>query len=543
MIAARLGIGCSAALAAPLLAQDLLWQRPIPPSTTEYEHLMPFADYDRDGCRDFLQVVTLLSNTANQQFTLQICSGRDSAVLWQTPNLGFWGQRFACHAGDLDLDGWPDLFFARNLQNGSTDVVAYSPRTSQALWQVSGPTSGQYGYALLGDLDVDGDGRPDLVTITSHISHSQAYVYDHQGALLYTVPCLSLGRIAISLADLGDLDGDGGDDFVIGCNDSTTQGALVVVSGRTGTILRVSHGLLPGDKLADHASNFGDLDGDGVDDYAGFPWITAQRAIAVVFSGATGQVLRTWPEFGNSVVCGEDCDQDGVPDLVVGADWLVAPNTYGSTRCYSGRDGTELWRVEHVPAVPGSGYGSSGGGWMEYSASLGVQPGNPYPVVAWLDFNYAAPGTFYERVRAYRTSCQGQGVVTGSPCTSSGTEPRIGARRTTTGCRITVARSHAGALGALLFALDRAAPWPAHAALPLDLAPLGMPGCDLHLVPDTLTLRLLGTTGIDRGYAQVDLPHQLTTIAGSLGATAQWLVFDPATLAYAATAAHSLQGL
>ena len=56
-----------------------------------------------------------------------------------------------------------------------------------------------------------------------------------------------------------------------------------------------------------------------------------------------------------------------------------------------------------------------------------------------------------------------------------------------------------------------------------------------------LYLRLLGTTGIDRGYAAVDLPFQLTTSALGISLVAQWLTFDPATLHYGATARHELR--
>ena len=59
--------------------------------------------------------------------------------------------------------------------------------------------------------------------------------------------------------------------------------------------------------------------------------------------------------------------------------------------------------------------------------------------------------------------------------------------------------------------------------------------------PDGHHLRLLGTTGIDRGYAAVDFPFHLTASALGISIAAQWLVFDPVTLGYGATAKHELR--
>jgi len=78
--------------------------------------------------------------------------------------------------------------------------------------------------------------------------------------------------------------------------------------------------------------------------------------------------------------------------------------------------------------------------------------------------------------------------------------------------------------------------------LPLDLTAFGLPGCNLYVGPQVTHLRLLGTNGIDRGYAAVDLPFQLTTSTLGTSVVAQWLVLDPTTLDYAATPKHQLRG-
>jgi hypothetical protein len=157
-----------------------------------------------------------------------------------------------------------------------------------------------------------------------------------------------------------------------------------------------------------------------------------------------------------------------------------------------------------------------------------------------MDLDWFVPGTYMGRVRAYNTARAGQGPITGLPCSSiKQYAPQIGAREATTGARITIAKAPPGALGLLCLAL---LPQTSYAGLPLpiSLAPLGLPGCKLHVGPDAHYLRLLGTTGIDRGYAAADLPFHLTASALGTSIAAQWLVFDPVSLDYGATAKHEL---
>lgn len=529
-------------LAATLLpqwatAQQLLWQIPSPPSSTQRIEMYPYTDHDGDGYRDLLEAVLLNSSTTPTQ-AIQVVSGRDGSVLWsRTDPVG----RLR-YAGDMNGDGRPELLVLQPTfgRIGYVSVSVYSTSANAVLWEASGLESHGFGSAFLGNLDLDADGRPDVVVITSSFTHSWVYAYANSGRPLFSFSLLPT-KIAISLGSLGDVNGDGGDDFVIGATDPSDRGALVVVSGRTGAVIRESYGLLPGDRTAEHASNLGDLDGDGVNDYGAFPYWSAFRAMAVAYSGATGALLQSWPIYGNSVVTGEDVDLDGVPDVVYGADYIVSPNVYGSTRALSGRDGTELWRVDNFRAPPGSGTSNGSSAWMESSASLGVQPGSPYPVIGWLDVQWFAAGTGTGRIRAYRGALDGQGPVTGTPCSNRGAPPQIGARNTTTGARVTVAKAPAGALAWLSLSFPNQTSYGGH-PLPLDLSPFGLPGCTMYVAPIALHLRVTGTTGIDRGYAAVDFPFRLTAAATGIDAVAQWLVLDPVTLDYAATAMHRLRG-
>ncbi len=519
-------------LGASLPAQQIRWQVPSPPSTDTYLQMYSFADYDLDGYRD---VLSLVYDNAPGPLSflsrLQIRSGVDGSVLHELVEIRLAN---VAHAGDMDEDGRPDVAVLWDWGTNTNEIFLRSPATGQTLWSVTGLFSEGFGDRMLGGLDVNRDGRSDLVVSSRSVISSKLFVYDHTGSLLWTKDMLALGRLVISMAKMGDMDGDGCDDFVVGSNDSTGRGALDLVSGKNGNILRTSFGLVPGDRLSAHVGNIGDIDGDGIHDFVAFPYWSSTGMNVVAYSGATGAVIRTWFEYGNSAVVGDDHDQDGVGDLVVGADWPTAPpNAYGSTPCYSGRDGTLLWKVDNFLPPPNTGSNGTSG-WMEYSANLGVQPGSPYPVVAWLDTLWWTIGTYHGRIRAYEGTRAGQGPVTGTACTSRGTLPLIGTRATTTGSRITVAKSHPNALAVLWLGIS---PLPQ----PVDLSPFGLGGCNLYVAADATFLRTLGTTGLDKGYAAVDLGYQLAQAGVGLAAVAQWLVYDFATGDHATTQLHGIR--
>ena len=238
-----------------LPAQESAWQIPSPPSTTYFGPISSFVDYNGDGYRDLLAVAILNSGIIGQQTNaLQVLSGADGSSL-QTIVLPVLYR--ASHAGDVDGDGGPDVAL---LQTGSGvggqfALQIYSLATQAVIWQQLGPQNGAYGFAMLGNLDTSGDGLKDFVTITSSSNDSRVFVYDNSGSTRYVMQISGIYGVAVSLANLGDMNGDGGEDFLVGINDFSTRGTMLLVSGLTGAILRTSQGLLPGDKTCDFVSN------------------------------------------------------------------------------------------------------------------------------------------------------------------------------------------------------------------------------------------------------------------------------------------------
>jgi len=142
-----------------------------------------------------------------------------------------------------------------------------------------------------------------------------------------------LEQFGYSVAVVRDLDGDLVRDVLVGAPDAVfgrTAGSVFVLSGANGSLLSQIHGPSPGDCFGVAVEEVGDVDGDGVADFA---LGAHQRAAALpaagpgfvtVVSGADGSLLHSFrgsalgDRFGTAIA-GADLDGDGFGDVVVGA--------------------------------------------------------------------------------------------------------------------------------------------------------------------------------------------------------------------------------
>ncbi len=237
-------------------------------------------DANLDGYADY--AIGSPSYSSNGHFwngELVVYSGVDGSVLWTIEGdawvelLGF----SVAGIDDVDGDGRRDLLVG-SIGNG--DVKVYSADGS-VLNTLTGPWGSQFGYSLAACGDLDGDGVRDyLVGAPSYSSTSPAqdyrgavYVYSAKTAtLLYVFVGDWYDGMGLTVSSLGDVNGDGVPDLLAGSSSAygngTYSGMIRVASGADGATIRTVYGDALNDRLGSSLVGMGDMNRDGVDDYA-----------------------------------------------------------------------------------------------------------------------------------------------------------------------------------------------------------------------------------------------------------------------------------
>jgi hypothetical protein len=298
--------------------------------------------------------------------------------------------------GDIDGDGRSDFIYSSPFMdtNGKTNngiVRVHSGATGAMVYEFHGPLQGdEYGYAVDGAGDIDGDGVPDfLITrlVQANRYTGEASVHSGAtGAVIHTVVgAQSYDYFGVSGAGVGDVNGDGFDDFAVGApgrdDNGSSSGEVTVYSGLDATILFSWDGDNGGDQYGWWIAPAGDADHDGFADIViGAPTVDlpgrADCGMVEIRSGKLGTVLhRVYGDaFGDRlgwcVSAAGDIDHDGHGDFFAGA-YLADPNgaNSGMARVYSGRDASTLftfhgdasgdefgWSVRNAGDVDGDGY-------------------------------------------------------------------------------------------------------------------------------------------------------------------------------------------
>ncbi len=296
---------------------------------------------------------------------LAASGGAQSVMFTHVGNSSSTGWGFKVRAlGDLDGDGVRDYFLGTRLlakaevRSGATGTVLYSYQYGSTCYSMA--------CADMGDVNGDGVsdfavGAPRDVSPTNKIG-SVFMMSGADGTLLYKTFGVEVnGRFGLQLDPIGDVDGDGITDLLVGDIWANSQkihgGSIVVVSGATGAHLYTNFGGANNDLYGYGVAAAGDLDLDGTPDYAaGGPreftlLIIWPPGYVRTFSGATGVMLDEYPGvqnsdfFGLSVAGGHDLNADGVPDLVVGAPGHVTDGIKGGiVHALDGTSGGTLFR-------------------------------------------------------------------------------------------------------------------------------------------------------------------------------------------------------
>ncbi|MCA9773387.1 MAG: FG-GAP repeat protein, partial [Myxococcales bacterium] len=238
----------------------------------------------------------------------------------------------------------------------------------------------EFGFAVSGAGDVNGDDIPDLVVGARYDgnngfdSGSVRVFSGANGSILYTFDGdATNAELGTAVSDAGDVNGDAFADVIAGAPGVSGAGAARVYSGMDGSILYTFTGDSEDDGMGDSVSNAGDVNGDNVPDLIAGARFDADNGLdsgaAWVFSGADGAILHKFrgdsagDEFGTWVSGAGDVNGDDFADLIVGAP-LDDNNgkDSGSARVFSGANGAVLYTFNGGAAGDGFGYAVSDAG-------------------------------------------------------------------------------------------------------------------------------------------------------------------------------------
>lgn len=250
---------------------------------------------------------------------------------------------------------------------------------------------GSFGWSTAGLDDVNDDGIADLAigapgeVVEGRPFGGRVYlVSGANGEILGSAASATpqtRGFFGATVAGLGDVNGDGAGDLLVGAHRETVgevQGAghVYLCSGADGTVLETLSSPTPvaDGNFGSGVAGLGDVNGDEIPDLivgaSDEPAQDVEKAGQVyVLSGADGSVLREFsspsPEeegfFGTSVSGLEDVDGDDIPDLAVGAFHETTEDKSNAGRVYllSGADGSVLQTLTSPNAQAGGIFGGA----------------------------------------------------------------------------------------------------------------------------------------------------------------------------------------
>ena len=321
-------------------------------------------DYDRDGIEDFAGGAPQALGTGGQVHTWSGANGTflDTWTEYQAgANLG-WA---VAGVGDVDQDGFGDLCIgAPGLDSGTIPKAGWFSVVSDhstLLSQSGCVASGQLGSAIAPADDFDNDGHPDFLVgaVGEAGAHGQVILFSGEtGWFLWSWSGDALlDYFGFSLARVGDVDGDGKQDFAVGAPQpqGTGPGYSRVISLKFGAELYTVTGAAVDHEFGSHVGALGDVNQDGMPDMGvGAPgWDDPAFIFALdggqvtFFSGGCPGFVNYCTAGTSSSGCQAQVSGSGGPELV-----RAVGLHGGRDRCRRGQERALLHRLERPSGEP-----------------------------------------------------------------------------------------------------------------------------------------------------------------------------------------------
>lgn len=347
--------------------------------------------YEPDGYEDFIVGAFLWDGMRGK---VTVYSGFDGTVIRthtgvkSNSEMGF----SVDGAGDFNNDGTPDYVVGsmNEGQNNEGRVHVFCGRTGNVLMTELGYPGENMGHSVAGLGDLDGDGYDDI--IVGCPKYAGAGLTNGGRIWVYHGPngfprdwidgTVAMQQFGFAVSGVGDVDDDGILDFIV----ARYGGSAQVFSGMTQSCLLTGH-------YSRYVSGVGDLNGDGHAEFVvGNSGDVA--AGAVVYSGYAssynGQTAAVYYDLtvaggayvGHRVAAGGYITDDNVPDI------LVAEAGFGSRKSYvhvfSGANGALAYSFPGDAALDTYGEGLASAGDTDNDGYDNIIVGKPGADHVWV---------------------------------------------------------------------------------------------------------------------------------------------------------------